>query len=157
MSPLFGEHSIGQVGPLIKGGVALQIADKQVHIWVQNSLHASLPSGKTMKRNRELRRSAFLVATTSLALLVGCIDNNRTVTFEWYVEAEDPTPADIAEWSALDRSLFASVGSIDVRYPKSSIPLIEQTNEWHGSAWRGEKVSAQLVLWSSEPVNGIQS
>jgi hypothetical protein len=36
------------------------------------------------------------------------------------------------------------------------VPEVKQIKKWSGSAWRGEKVSAQLVLWSREPVRQMQ-
>jgi len=72
--------------------------------------------------------------------------------FETYVEAKDPSPDPNADWEVVESGLHATVGSIDVRYLKSTIPGLTQTIEWKGTAWKGEKVSAQLVLWSKDPV-----
>ena len=72
--------------------------------------------------------------------------------FDTYTEAMDPSPDTSADWEAVEPGLHATVGSIDVRYLKSSIPGLPPTIEWHGTAWKGEKVSAQLVLWSKDPV-----
>ena len=77
------------------------------------------------------------------------------VTFEVYEEAEDPSPDTAADWSTLEPGLHASFGSIDEHYFKSSIPQVELTDQWRGTAWRGEKVSAQLVLWSTDPIELI--
>jgi YD repeat-containing protein len=58
--------------------------------------------------------------------------------------------ADLA-WKAVPNGVQASWGSIDVRYARGDVPAIaEKTKEWRASAWRGERVSAQLVLWTRE-------
>lgn len=80
----------------------------------------------------------------------------RAATFPFYEEAEDPSPDTSADWSVVEPGLHASVGSIDQHYFRSSIPQLEPSIEWRGTAWRGEKVSAQLVLWSAEPIQGIE-
>ena len=80
---------------------------------------------------------------------------NLDLTFEVYEEAEDPSPDTAADWSTLDPGMYASFGSVDEHYFKSSIPQVEHTSNWRGTAWRGEKVSAQLVLWSAEPIELI--
>ena len=97
-----------------------------------------------------------LVSTTALAAFGACTTSRQPVTFDRYDEAEDPFPDTTARWSEIEPGLLASMGSIDARYLKSSIPKIPQTDEWRGSAWRGEIVSAQLVLWSAEPVERIR-
>jgi hypothetical protein len=76
--------------------------------------------------------------------------------FEHYNEPDDPSPDKEADWSKVEPGLQASIGSIDTRYPRSSIPEISKSTEWSGVTWRGEKVSAQLVLWSKEPVENIR-
>jgi hypothetical protein len=96
------------------------------------------------------------LSIASLALSPACTDGKGPVTFALYDEPADPSPDASANWSAVEPGLHASIGSIDRRYARSSVPEVEQANEWHGSAWRGEKVSAQLVLWSSEPVRQIR-
>ncbi|KPJ89524.1 MAG: hypothetical protein AMS18_12385 [Gemmatimonas sp. SG8_17] len=99
---------------------------------------------------------ALMVFIPALALLSACSDGRQLVTFDLYDEPEDPAPDTLTDWSAVGPGLHASVGSIDRLYARSSIPEVKQANEWHGSAWRGEKVSAQLVLWSSEPVQQLR-
>jgi hypothetical protein len=72
--------------------------------------------------------------------------------FDTYIEAEDPHPESSVDWETIGPGLHAAVGSIDVRYMKSAVPGLTAINEWRGAAWKGEKVSAQLVLWSKDPV-----
>jgi hypothetical protein len=96
-----------------------------------------------------IRRNA---AIAWLALLIGCTDSRPPLTFDAYAEPEDPSADSLADWTAVGPGLFASVGSIDRLYAKSSVPDIEHTNTWSGTAWLGEKVAAQLVLWSGDPV-----
>ncbi len=76
--------------------------------------------------------------------------------FEIYTEAIDPHPDSTANWEAVLPGLNASVGSIDLRYLKSFIPELTINKDWQGTAWRGEKISAQLVLWSKDPVAQIE-
>jgi hypothetical protein len=75
--------------------------------------------------------------------------------FETYIEADDPSPDPNADWEALGSGLQASMGSIDVRYQKGSVPGLPSLTEWQGTAWIGEKVSAQLVLWSRDPIEKV--
>jgi hypothetical protein len=88
-----------------------------------------------------------------LLFLSSCnIEKSSPNQFDTYTEAKDPSPDPHADWEAVESGLHASVGSIDVRYPKSTVPGLPPSVEWQGTAWKGEKISAQLVLWSKEPV-----
>ena len=69
-----------------------------------------------------------------------------------YAEPDDPSPMSQAEWAAVTPGLHASMGSIDERYFRGEVPEVAQTREWSGSAWRGEKISTQMVVWSTEPI-----
>jgi hypothetical protein len=97
-----------------------------------------------------------MVTIPGLALVSACADSRRPVTFDSYDEPEDPSPDASADWSAVEPGLHASVGSIDQLYARSSVPKLEQTSEWSGTAWLGERVSAQLVLWSGTPVQQMR-
>ena len=55
-------------------------------------------------------------------------------TFDFYTEPEDPSPALSVDWTSVTPGLHASSGSIDVHYPRSSVPNIETSLEWRGVA-----------------------
>ena len=44
--------------------------------------------------------------------------------------------------------LEGAVGSIDRRYDGNSVPLADGAPAWTATAWRGERVSGQFVIWS---------
>src|SRR5690606_40289265 len=68
----------------------------------------------------------------------------------------DPTADTLCDWSAVSKGLQASFVSIDKRLPKSVVPQIPltQTNKLVG--WKGEKVSAQVLLWTGEEIDNIE-
>ena len=68
----------------------------------------------------------------------------------------DPAPHADVDWSTVKSGLSASLGSVDIRYPKSSMPEIIKENVWNGVAWRGEQLSAQLVLWSKDSIRQVE-
>ena len=85
-----------------------------------------------------------------------CQKNRQFTGCETYTEAADPSPDATADWKAVEPGLHASLGSIDKPYFRSSIPDIPRQIKWTGAAWRGEKISVQLVLWSREPVVHVE-
>ncbi|MFA7141060.1 MAG: glycoside hydrolase domain-containing protein [Proteiniphilum sp.] len=89
-------------------------------------------------------------------MIVGCSQPARTdQTCRNYDEADFPVTVH-SDWEALSKGLKASIGSIDTRYVKHEIPGISQQRQWQGSAWRGERVSAQMVVWSRDSVSQIR-
>jgi len=73
-----------------------------------------------------------------------------------HAEATDPAPDMTADWSAVSKHLNVSFGDIDTRYARSSVPAMERTTAWSGNGWRGERVSAQIVLWSAADIERVR-
>ncbi len=103
----------------------------------------------------KIKEIAGPVPLIILVLLLACGQGPFSKTCQTYEEAADPSPDQTALWSAAEPGLNASMGSIDRRYPKSALPKLESIHTWSGTAWRGERVSAQLVLWSKDEVPNI--
>jgi hypothetical protein len=69
--------------------------------------------------------------------------------------AESPDPnADTAAWDS--KGVKVSFGSIDKRYAKYKEPKIGITNTHKLYAWKGERVSAQIIVWTSAPVRQLE-
>ncbi len=97
-----------------------------------------------------------LCLAAALMLAMGdCKANRPALDCTTYAEADDPAPDTTADWDAVAPGLLASFGSVDQHYFRSSIPKLAQQDEWSGTAWRGEKVSAQLALWSKDPISQV--
>ena len=96
---------------------------------------------------------SLILLSLSAILLIGCTQRVRTFdcNCETYDEAVLPVEV-VSDWSALTSGLHSSIGSIDVRYVKHEIPYTTRQSKWNGTAWRGERVSAQMVIWSNEDV-----
>jgi len=91
----------------------------------------------------------------TLLLLSSCSqqksDPARCETFD---EAVLPVVVE-SDWETVPAGLQLSVGSTDRRYLKHEIPAVTQQQTWQGSAWRGERVSAQMVVWSRDTLTSI--
>lgn len=74
-------------------------------------------------------------------------------------EPDDPGALQnsVAEsWKELRSGLHVSFGSINTRYSRSEVPLRESALKWSGAAWRGERISAQFLLWSNTGVRQVR-
>ena len=96
----------------------------------------------------------YIMLFLYMVCLTACTQSRQIQSCETYAEAGDPDTTYV-DWSGVG-GLNYSFGTIDKRYAKSSIPEIPQSTEWSGSGWRGERISAQLVLWSDQAVEQIE-
>ncbi|MBD3412894.1 MAG: DUF4091 domain-containing protein [Candidatus Aminicenantes bacterium] len=90
-----------------------------------------------------------------LGALSVCSPDPFSKACQSYEEAADPSPGLSTPWNEVESGLQASMGSVDRHYFKHSIPQVTPQHTWEGTVWRGETVSAQLVLWSREDVSNI--
>ncbi len=103
-----------------------------------------------------MTHQVFVKALLFVFLLMGCNAQRPQKECTTYIEAADPSPDNTADWTVVESGLMASVGSIDHLYAKSSIPNVEIRSRWEGTAWKGERVSAQLIVWSKEAVRQVE-
>lgn len=68
----------------------------------------------------------------------------------------DPTSDTLSDWSGIPAGLQASFVSIDVKYPRSVAPEIGINKTASLTGWKSEKLSAQLLLWTTEDVKQVE-
>lgn len=98
-----------------------------------------------------------LLATCVAFVMVGCATNYEPVAT--FTEADDPivlSADEIAAWDKVDVDLNAAWGSTDLRYSRSRVPEVIGEDTVRLVAWRGERVSAQLLLWTADGVDGAR-
>ena len=104
----------------------------------------------TLSYDKILRRAALCML---MLLMTGaCSRRGPVLTFR---EANDPTADTLADWSGVASGLHAAWGTTDKRYARSVVPCAAES-ECRLTAWRGERVSAQLVLWSVDSVGDVE-
>jgi len=108
-----------------------------------------------MKKNHA-RTAYFICALLICALFTGCEQKRVPKTCDTFSELPDPTSDTLSDWSKIPTGLNASLVSIDVRYPKSVAPDVVKITSVQLTGWKGEKLSAQLLLWSVEDINQIE-
>lgn len=97
----------------------------------------------------------FFSVCISIFLCACSSTKKETINCQTYAEASLPTTIQ-SNWNIEPEGLQASIGSIDTRYAKHEVPDVAVQSNWNGSAWRGERVSAQLVVWAKDSVSGIR-
>lgn len=64
-------------------------------------------------------------------------------------EPDDPDTLAVRTWQGATGRVHAAFGSTDIRYERSKPPTKDLSVSWQGTAWRGERVATQVVVWSS--------
>lgn len=95
----------------------------------------------------------YILFVTAI-FIISCNDSRPVKNCETYAEAPDPDTTYV-DWSGVE-GLQCSFGSIDERYVKRNIPTVTGTMEWTGTGWRGERLSAQAVLWSNKDIEQVE-
>ena len=83
------------------------------------------------------------------------MESDRFVTF---TEADDPVAVSersMAAWDEVGR-LEAVWASADSLYSRSEVPVVAPVAVNRLSGWKGERVSAQFLLYSGSGVEGIR-
>lgn len=71
-----------------------------------------------------------------------------------YRELPNPVQTDLTQWDKVNTPKV-SWGSTDVRYKKEVPPSVDIRKNLTLSAWKGERVCAQFVIWSGEEIKEL--
>ena len=101
-----------------------------------------------------MKRTLSFLLPVAAMLLAACGGANDRPSFPDFQEMADPADA-FADWSAAGDTPCASFVTTDRRFGKSQLPDVEPRTACRLTAWRGERVSAQLLVWSAQPVERL--
>ncbi|TMU57028.1 DUF4091 domain-containing protein [Flagellimonas algicola] len=104
-----------------------------------------------------MRILIFSVFSIFLIGFTACEQQTKIVVASTYEEPVDPSPDTASDWSRAPEGLNASFASNGIRFVKSKMPNVTPKNTWEATAWRGERVSAQLVLWSNDSISKVRA
>lgn len=89
-------------------------------------------------------------------LMTKCSAEKVSKSCDTFEEMADPTNDTLSDWSNVKSGLHISFVDIDTKYPKSVAPNIENKTSVQLLGWKGEVVSAQVLVWSSEETRQIE-
>ena len=103
-----------------------------------------------------MKQLAYFLLSLPL-VFAGCVNKTRPVlNCETYAEGINPDTTDRSlEWGEVE-NFTVSFGSVNHRYAKGEVPDIKPEKSWQGSGWKGETISAQIVMWSPKPIEQIE-
>lgn len=66
-------------------------------------------------------------------------------------------PTDRGSWDKQHPGLNAAFGSTNELYLRSEVPAVSQESlSWEGTGWRGERLNAQVLVWSPDTIQQIR-
>lgn len=99
-------------------------------------------------------KTLFAVLIPLMAFL-SC--SRETPVLNTFREPADPDSVIFsATWADCSPGLHAGFASLDVRFPRSAMPGNDLMDSVSLSGWKGERINAQLVLWSAEDISRIK-
>lgn len=92
-----------------------------------------------------------------LFLVSSCEKERPIKNCDTFSELQDPK-TDSTSWdNPIEKGLMASFVSIDLKYPKSTMPSLSRaTIEHKVTGWKGERLSAQILLWSPIEIKQVE-
>lgn len=90
-----------------------------------------------------------------LLVAISCTQQAAKRDCSNYEEAILPVTV-TTNWGEVKSGLQASMGDINSVYLQHEVPNVTPTNNWSGAAWKGERTSAQIVLWSKDSVQNVE-
>jgi hypothetical protein len=72
-----------------------------------------------------------------------------------YEEMPNPKSTDVKEWAKLVKNVNVSFADDNVRYPKEVVPQLTIKKQWNATAWKGEKVHTQILVWTKKNIDNV--
>lgn len=64
-------------------------------------------------------------------------------------------PTNPAAWNA-EKGMHVSFGSTDALYFRAEVPDVKEEHTWYGCGWKGERLNAQVLVWSSDTIEQVR-
>src|SRR5687767_8915282 len=78
-------------------------------------------------------------------------------TFPHYLdELAFDVPSNEQAWSKESAGLHAAFGSTDELYFRREVPTSNLTNEVKITGWKGERLNAQVIVWSPDTIEQVR-
>ncbi len=74
---------------------------------------------------------------------------------QYYRELPNPAKTDRAAWAKLRNNVDVSFASDNEKYSKEKPPAISVQTTWEATAWKGEKVHTQILVWSKRSLPAV--
>ncbi len=124
-------------------------------------IEGSEDSGANWKLLHDQRTGSALIPADGLEIVLPAPErvNALRLTVTGSSKADEgPMISKLAAYALpTGRTLEAAVGDLDHQYSAANVPLTRGAQSWQGTAWRGERIHAQFVAWTSAERTGLRA
>ncbi|MDB6093241.1 MAG: coagulation factor 5/8 type domain protein [Verrucomicrobia bacterium] len=117
--------------------------------------------GQSWQMLHDQRTGSALFPAKGLALVLKSsvkIRSLKLTVTECSIPDEGPFVVEIAGFAQPTLpGIEGGVGDLDHQYDARNVPLSNAPQSWNGTAWRGERVHGQFVVWSSPERLGLRA
>src|SRR4051812_49050840 len=89
----------------------------------------------------------------------GQMDINKVSGLQSHYQQEYTfdAPVDAAAWNGQPSGMQVSFASTDKRFFRTEVPTLEKTsNIFEKTAWRGERINEQVLVWSADTIQQVR-
>lgn len=74
---------------------------------------------------------------------------------DFYQELANPVKTNTQEWAKVKNKVNVNYASDNIRYPKEKVPEISPDLNWEVTAWKGEKIHTQILVWTKKDLPAV--
>lgn len=108
---------------------------------------------KKIKPNKQMLHRFWILCL--IAVLVGCGEHEVVENFA-ELAAEPLSEEALLAWESVPEGMNVAWGNIDIQYLRDEAPRAELSDKCRISGWRGERVSAQILVWTKSDLKGVE-
>ena len=89
----------------------------------------------------------------------GQVDSSKVPVLDFHYQPEHTfdTSTEPARWESDQKGLQVAFGSTDALYFRTEVPdLKKESDSWSETGWRGERLNAQVLVWSSDTLEQVR-
>jgi hypothetical protein len=100
----------------------------------------------------------FLLQAAFSQLQPGQIELSKLPTPAWHYQEEYAldTVVNSAKWAGLSKGLHASFATTDRLFFRREVPSMQETVAMYDTGWRGERLNAMILLYSTDTVEQVR-
>ncbi len=106
-----------------------------------------------IKPNKQMLHRFWILCL--IAVLVGCGEHEVVENFA-ELAAEPLSEEALLAWESVPEGMNVAWGNIDIQYLRDEAPRAELSDKCRISGWRGERVSAQILIWTKSDLKGVE-
>lgn len=102
-----------------------------------------------------MKRLILIVPAVLLYAMLHAQDKSYSTNNNTYFTERTFNTVPDENWESLRHPVRVSFANSNTRYDKTKVPLKKTQRSWHVTAWKGEKVHTQLLVWTNRPVEQL--